>query len=631
MKQIFTLIVLMLSVTTFSQVVIRTETFPSNEFNNTGDGGQSGSYNGNLTGWSLKSSTSSIIEVDNAPGGGHTRALRFASGSGSTNLPRVDTATSPNIDLGGGTCTISSLDFQFDWYVEAGEDNNYEVNLQFSGDGGVTWNTVWSNTDLPNEDEWNKVTVSGGIPNNYSYWDGGDFRFRFSARRNFGSSNREVWFDNIRILANSGGASIPNFSDIPSLVQGFPLQPGAVYLYENVVTAPEILDALIKIEIDSNAHVSLLDNNIPNPARFQPRVASNEALGSGSKTSDGGWVQFSITFIKDNSYQENNPLTDVDDTYTTQALTGLRYQHYDVDGFVNGSGSDAGYFREIGCISSPMDVLVNTPTDIADDGTCDADGYSWRTMMGEIGEHTSISSDLDVTFTATFGPVSVVRFRLGFDYVKGNGGSITVDREYGTEFGCLIYPAESSLPVRLLSFTGSYRNQATALNWETDNEQNFDHYQVERSASGANYAAIGFKPSANSSGKQSYQYSDDLSSVSGNVFYYRLKIVDKDGQFKYSNVIMIRKESKSINGIAINPNPIKNGMATARFTSSGNALVEFRVVDMTGKIVLQQQNKVYQGNNSISVNNLDRLQPGVYLLQMANGEELATIKFNVAR
>jgi hypothetical protein len=52
---------------------------------------------------------------------------------------------------------------------------------------------------------------------------------------------------------------------------------------------------------------------------------------------------------------------------------------------------------------------------------------------------------------------------------------------------------------------------------------------------------------------------------------------------------------------------------------------------MGGKVVLQQQNKAYAGNNSVSINNLDRLQPGVYVLQMANGQEMTTVKFNIAR
>ncbi|MDP4264682.1 MAG: T9SS type A sorting domain-containing protein [Bacteroidota bacterium] len=634
MKTIFTLMMIMLSMMAFSQTVLNTETFPTNKFNSSSIAGQSGVYNGNLTAWSLKSSANAIIEVDDAPGGGTTEALRFATGSnGTTGNPRVDSATSTNLNLNGGLCSITSLDFQFDWYVVNGDGANYEVNLQFSGDGGSAWNTVWSNTSLPASGSWNTVTVAGGIPNSNSYWTGSDFEYRFTARRNSGSSSREIWFDNIRILATSSGPDIPSFSGIPTLVQGTDLQPGAVYLYQNVVTSPQTLDALVKIEIDSNAHVSLLDNNSPNPGRFQPKVASDGVLGSGSETSSKGWVQFSITFIKDNSYVENDPLTDADDTFTPQALSGLRYQHYDVDGFVNGSGSGAGYFREIGCISSPAGIFVNTPTNITDGGTYTAGGYTWRKMLGEAVEHAGVSSDLDVTFTASFGPVPVIRFRLGFDFVKGNGGSTSVDREYATEFTCLSYPQQSTLPVRLLSFTGSFRNQATTLNWETANEQNFDHFEIERSSNGADYKAIGFKLSAGNdlSTRQSYTYPDDLSSVSGTVFYYRLKIVDKDGQFKYSNVIMIRKEARNINGVALNPNPVVDGMATVRFTSLRNSAVNFRIVDLTGKIVLQQQSKIYAGNNSISINNLDRILPGIYLLQMANDDELTTIKFNIAR
>jgi hypothetical protein len=94
---------------------------------------------------------------------------------------------------------------------------------------------------------------------------------------------------------------------------------------------------------------------------------------------------------------------------------------------------------------------------------------------------------------------------------------------------------------------------------------------------------------------------------------------------------MIRKESKNINGITLNPNPVIGGMATARFTSAVTNVVNFKVVDMNGKVVLQQQNKIYEGNNSISINNLDRLQSGVYLLQMSNGDEITGIKFSIAK
>jgi hypothetical protein len=632
MKSIFTLmIMIMLSATAFSQTVIISETFPTNEFNNSGAVSMSGNYNGTLTGWALKSSTNSVIEVDDAPSGGATKALRFAAGSGSTNNPRVDTATSPSLTLTSNACTVSDIDFQFSWFVQTGETNNYEVSLQFSGDNGANWSTVWTNTVLPTNGSWNTVNVTGGIPNSNSYWTGSDFKFRFTARRSSGTGSREIWFDNIQIIATYSGANIPSFSSTPVLVQGVDLQPGAVYLYQNIVTSPETLDALIKIEVDSNAHVSVFDNNSQFAGRFQPKVASDGNLGSGAKTFDRGWVQFTITFIKDNSYQENNPANDADDVFTAQSLTGLRYQHYDVDGFVSGSGAGAGTFKEIGCMSAPQSVFINSPSDIQDGGYYSAGGYSWRKMLGQADEHTGLSTDLNVTFTASYGPVAVIRFRLGFELVKGNGSAVSVDREYGTEFTCVTYPQQATLPVKLLSFTGSYRNQSTMLSWQTENEQNFDHFEIERSTNGSVFSPIGYKQSANSANRQTYEYPDNLSAAVGNVFYYRLKIVDKDGQFKYSNVIMIRRESKGINGIVLNPNPVVNGMATVRFTSPASDVATFKIMDMSGKVVLQQQNKVYEGTNSVSINNLDRLQVGVYLIQMISGNEMTTIKFNIAK
>jgi hypothetical protein len=276
---------------------------------------------------------------------------------------------------------------------------------------------------------------------------------------------------------------------------------------------------------------------------------------------------------------------------------------------------------------------VNAPTHLTDGGYYNAGGYTWRKILGQTAEHAGVSSDPDVTYYATYGAASVIRFRFGFEFVKGNGGQIAdQNREFATEFTCLSYAQQTTLPVRLISFTGNYRNQSTNLNWETENQENFDHFEIERGTNGAQFTAIGTKAALpNTSGRMSYQYPDDLSLVGGNVFYYRLKIVDKDGQFKYSNVIMIRKDSKSINGIAINPNPVVNGLATVRFTSTGSHVANFRVIDMSGKVVLSQQNKIYEGNNSISLNNLDRLQPGFYLLQMENNDEMTTIKFNVTR
>ncbi len=194
------------------------------------------------------------------------------------------------------------------------------------------------------------------------------------------------------------------------------------------------------------------------------------------------------------------------------------------------------------------------------------------------------------------------------------------------------FPNQTVFPVELISFTGSLRSNITTLRWETENEQNFDHFEIERRTDNAgNYTKIGEKASLGSSSRSYYTFDDNLGSVSGSAFNYRLKIVDQDGKFKYSNIILIRKDLKMITGIMLSPNPVISGIATARFTASADGMVNLHVVDMSGKTVLTQMAKVYEGENSVSINNLDRLQPGIYMLKMEDHGAINTIKFSIAR
>jgi hypothetical protein len=160
---------------------------------------------------------------------------------------------------------------------------------------------------------------------------------------------------------------------------------------------------------------------------------------------------------------------------------------------------------------------------------------------------------------------------------------------------------------------------------------NFEKFVIERSNNGSEYKAVGEKRAAGSNGKNNYEFSDDLSTASGTNFYYRLKMVDIDGKFTYSQIVMVKKEAKVINGITINPNPIISGATTVRFSAARPSSVDFKVVDFSGKTVLQQRNKVSEGANSITISNLEKLVPGTYILQMINEGESSVIKFSVTR
>jgi Secretion system C-terminal sorting domain len=403
------------------------------------------------------------------------------------------------------------------------------------------------------------------------------------------------------------------------------LNVGAIWRFSNITTvAGNQVNAEVKVDAASNAALTNMDNNSGGvtPAFFAPEI-SPTTTGNNSRA---GYVQFTISFFDNTSGGFSH----------AQDLVNLNFVHLDIDG----NGNSSAWFRETGVA---LTSSATNPTIIANAGTelvaysyadnTTTPGGSWRGFAGSVFERDGVSTCAEVAVAYRYtGNKNSVTFRMGYDF-KGTGDPATTARQYGATFGCFAFPAESPLPIKLLSFSGVYRSQQTLLNWSSESEQNFAKYEIERSSNGIDFQFAGEKPARGSMSKSDYTFNDDLGLVSGNVFYYRLKMIDIDTKAKYSSVIMIRKDTKAINGITLNPNPvIRGGIATIRFTAAvSNRPVDFRVSDMTGKVVLKQQNEIYEGNNSISINNLDRLQPGMYVLQMADGDTVITTKFSVIR
>jgi hypothetical protein len=402
------------------------------------------------------------------------------------------------------------------------------------------------------------------------------------------------------------------------------LNVGAIWRFSNIATADgHQVNAEVKVDAASNAALTNMDNNGGGvtPAFFAPEISPTTGAGGNRR----GYVQFTISFF-DNT---------AGGFTTTQDLANLNFVHLDIDG----NGNASAWFRETGVAEalSPTNptVIANANTELVPYSYTDPSTTSWRGFAGSVFERTGVSTCAEVAVAYRYlGNRNAITFRMGYDY-KGTGNPNTTARQYGATFGCFAFPAEIPLPIKLLSFSGIYSNQQTLLKWSSENELNFDKFEVERSNNGADFRFVGVKPAVGSisSVKTNYAFNDDLSLLSGNVFFYRLKMVDMDGKAKYSNVIMIRKDSKAINGITINPNPVtRGGIATMRFTVTvSNTVIDFKVLDMSGRILLKQQNTVFAGNNSISINNFERLQPGTYILQMNDAGAITTTKFSVVQ
>lgn len=173
-----------------------------------------------------------------------------------------------------------------------------------------------------------------------------------------------------------------------------------------------------------------------------------------------------------------------------------------------------------------------------------------------------------------------------------------------------------TLPVRLLYFRGVLENNAAQLEWSTSAETNSDHFVVERSLDGVSYTDIGtIKSTGNSAVTNVYTYSDiNAVTQQGNIIYYRLRMVDIDGSAKYSNVVSIALNEK-VDKISVVPNPVQ-GISKVYITVINGGTANWKVVDNSGVVVMQNNLQLKPGANSLSLD-MTRLAAGIYYLNVS--------------
>jgi trimeric autotransporter adhesin len=171
------------------------------------------------------------------------------------------------------------------------------------------------------------------------------------------------------------------------------------------------------------------------------------------------------------------------------------------------------------------------------------------------------------------------------------------------------------LPLNLITFTGSYKNEATLLKWETENEAGTDYFVVERSELNGNYQSIGtVQAKGNVDEKAVYNFTDgQAGSLGATVLYYRLRIVDKDGKTSYSPVVVINI-ADVVTSLSVYPNPAKEE-ATLSITCEVEQTLSWQIIDNTGRVLLTKQAVLRKGNNNISID-VRTLPAGTYFIKV---------------
>ena len=186
-------------------------------------------------------------------------------------------------------------------------------------------------------------------------------------------------------------------------------------------------------------------------------------------------------------------------------------------------------------------------------------------------------------------------------------------------FAATSFPTLFTLPLDLLSFSGQLQNNnSVLLNWKTENEINTSHFVVERSADGISYNGIGNVTANgrnNTAGSFNYSFTDnDAINQSSQRLYYRLKMVDVDGKFKYSNIIAV--SFPLITGkLSIAPNPVTT-IANIAVAAEADGRVQWKLTDNVGRVMLKGSDTVKKGAGNNFTINMNRLSAGTYNLSV---------------
>lgn len=183
----------------------------------------------------------------------------------------------------------------------------------------------------------------------------------------------------------------------------------------------------------------------------------------------------------------------------------------------------------------------------------------------------------------------------------------------GTE-GIYTFGSETTpLPITLLKFEATAGQNDILLNWRTTGEIHFQGFELERSTDLQHFNKIAYLPSTSTSAEEQnlYEYIDKEISVN-QVYYYRLKQINTDGSFTYSNIrsAEIRAENQLL---SLYPNPTYNGRINLDINMSAEDKLTFELRSIQGHLLEKGTSPLHKGSNSIKFD-FSSLSNATYIL-----------------
>jgi hypothetical protein len=244
-----------------------------------------------------------------------------------------------------------------------------------------------------------------------------------------------------------------------------------------------------------------------------------------------------------------------------------------------------------------------------------------------------VYGDANAGNTNVSGPL--LKDSLGFSAIYPNGQPHHYVQLAVTEFSELwLYGSQyqiAPLPVEMLYLEAeAINNTYIQVRWATAIEINNNHFDVERSTDAMNWDSIGVVDGHDNTTSETDYSFNDMNVIPGIRYYYRLKQVDNNGNFTYTNdvtAMIYGTEVFSIKGFVPNPS---TGMTKLILTSTLSDELTIEFYDALGQKILGTRQSIVPGGNSIDFD-MSRFAAGVYTAIISGESGVHSVKLVITR
>jgi hypothetical protein len=188
------------------------------------------------------------------------------------------------------------------------------------------------------------------------------------------------------------------------------------------------------------------------------------------------------------------------------------------------------------------------------------------------------------------------------------------------------------LPVELTNFTATaINNEYIHLDWATALEINNDGFELQRSTDAQNWTNIAWINGNDNSTTAKFYSHNDMQAAQNITYYYRLKQIDNDGQFEYSNIVnaTLTGSNSSFNVLEFVPNPTVD-MTTLLISSGVSQDIKVVIYNSIGQEVQTGNHTLTVGMNQITFD-VNLLAAGTYMATVTSGNEVRTKRLVISR